>query len=57
MKDTSEAERIFNELAKDGRIVMPLEKTVWAARFGIVVDRFRIPWLINCDGSEGTAEP
>ena len=57
MKDTSEAERIFNELAKDGRIVMPLEKTFWAARFGIVVDRFRIPWLINCDGSEGTAEP
>jgi PhnB protein len=31
---------------------MPLEKTFWAARFGMVVDRFRIPWLINCEGSE-----
>jgi PhnB protein len=52
MKDTAEAERVFNELSKDGRIVMPLEKTFWAARFGMVVDRFGIPWLINCDGSE-----
>ena len=36
---------------------MPLEKTFWAARFGMVVDRFGIPWLINCDGSDETAEP
>jgi PhnB protein len=56
MKDTSEAERIFNELATDGRIVMPLEKTFWAASFGMLVDRFGIPWLINCDGSNETAE-
>jgi PhnB protein len=49
MKDTSEAERVFNELAKNGRIVMPLEKTFWAARFGMVVDRFGIPWMINCE--------
>ena len=43
MSDTSEAERVFNELAQNGRIVMPLEKTFWAARFGMVVDRFEIP--------------
>ena len=42
MKDTSEAERVFNELAKNGRIVMPLERTFWAARFGMLVDRFGI---------------
>jgi PhnB protein len=30
---------------------MPLEKTFWAARFGVLVDRFGIPWLINCEGS------
>jgi PhnB protein len=47
---TTEAERIFGELAKGGRVVMPLEKTFWAARFGMVVDRFGIPWLINCEG-------
>jgi PhnB protein len=53
--DTTEAERIFNELRKDGRVVVPLEKTFWAERFGMVVDRFGIPWLINCEGSDRPA--
>ena len=53
--DTAEAERIFRALATDGTILVPLEKTFWAARFGMVVDRFGIPWMINCDGSEVTA--
>ena len=52
LKSTSEAERIFRELSTDGTIVMPLEKTFWAERFGMVVDRFGIPWLINCEGEE-----
>jgi PhnB protein len=47
---TADAERIFRELANDGNVVMPLEKTFWAERFGMVVDRFGIPWLINCEG-------
>ena len=37
---------------KGGTVVMPLEKTFWAARFGMVVDRFGIPWLINCEASD-----
>ena len=49
---TSEAERIFHELARDGTVTMPLGKTFWAARFGMVVDRFGIPWLINCEETE-----
>ena len=56
MQNTADAERIFHELAEGGRIVMPLEKTFWAARFGMVVDRFGIPWLINCEGSEQPQE-
>jgi uncharacterized glyoxalase superfamily protein PhnB len=28
-----------------------LEQTFWAARFGMCVDRFGIPWMINCEGS------
>jgi PhnB protein len=51
--DTSEAERIFHALAEDGTIHMPLEKTFWAERFGMVVDRFGIPWLINCEQAGG----
>jgi uncharacterized glyoxalase superfamily protein PhnB len=42
--------------ADGGRLVVPLEKTFWAARFGMLVDRFRIPWLINCDGSDQPLE-
>ena len=50
IKSVAEAERIFDELRRDGKVVMPLEKTFWAERFGMVVDRFGIPWLINCEG-------
>jgi PhnB protein len=56
IKNTADAECIFHELAKDGRVVLPLEKTFWAARFGMVVDRFGIPWLINCEGSDRPPE-
>jgi PhnB protein len=49
----TEAERIFGELAKEGTVRVPLEQTFWASRFGMVVDRFGIPWLINCEESDG----
>ena len=48
LDNTAQAERVFQQLATDGTIVMPLEKTFWAARFGMLVDRFGMPWLINC---------
>jgi PhnB protein len=51
IKDATEAQRIFRELSHAGSMVMPLEKTFWAERFGMVIDRFGIPWLINCEGS------
>jgi PhnB protein len=56
LKGTADAERIFHELAKEGRVVAPLEKTFWAPLFGMVVDRFGIPWLINCEGSDQPPE-
>jgi PhnB protein len=49
IKNAAEAERIFHELTTDGQVVLPLEKTFWAERFGMVVDRFGIPWMINCE--------
>src|SRR5262245_56034882 len=50
-----EAERVFLQLAEGGTVLMPLAKTFWAERFGMVVDRFGVPWLINCEG-EGEGE-
>ena len=52
IKDVADAERIFRDLAEGGEELMPLEKTFWAARFGMLVDRFGIPWQINCEGAE-----
>ena len=43
-----ETERMFAGLAEGGRVLAPLEKTFWAERFGMVVDRFGIPWMVNC---------
>ena len=49
LKNPVDAERIFQALAENGTVRMPLQKTFWAARFGMLVDQFRIPWMINCD--------
>ncbi|MGA7323905.1 MAG: VOC family protein [Rhodomicrobium sp.] len=45
----ADAERIFEALAENGKVRMPLQQTFWAARFGMVTDRFAIPWMINCE--------
>jgi PhnB protein len=47
----AEAERIFNALAEGADVRMPLQKTFWAERFGMLVDQFGTPWMINCDQS------
>jgi PhnB protein len=36
-------------------VIMPIDKTFWAARFGMLVDRFGIPWMINCDAQAGAS--
>ncbi len=43
-----EAERIYNELSQGAKIQMPLGETFWAKRFAMFIDRFNIPWMINC---------
>src|SRR5262245_31339337 len=42
-----EADRMFESLAQGGRVIMPIEKTFWAERFGMVVDPYGIQWMIN----------
>ena len=39
--------------AEGGNVTMPLEQTFWAERFGMLVDRFGIPWMINCEKPAG----
>jgi len=47
--DPAEAERIFNALSDNRRVQVPLQETFRAMRFGMVVDRSGIPWMINCE--------
>ena len=49
IEGVADAERVFGELADGGTVVMPLEQTFWAARFGMLVDRYGIPWQVNCE--------
>jgi PhnB protein len=46
--NAEEAQRVFNALAENGTVTMPLQKTFWAAQFGMVIDQFDIPWMVNC---------
>jgi PhnB protein len=44
--DDAEAERLFAALAEGGQVQMPLAKTFFSSRFGMVADRFGVPWMI-----------
>lgn len=43
----AEAQKIFDALAKGGRVTMPMEKTFWAESFGMLVDRFGTSWMVS----------
>ena len=45
----TEADTLFNGLAVGGNITMPLSDTFWGAYFGMLIDKFGIAWMINCD--------
>ncbi len=45
--DEAEAERIYAALSEGGLATMPLEKTFWAAKFGMLQDRFGVGWMIS----------
>ncbi len=49
LTDGAEQERIFNSLAEGGKVTMPLGETFWGAVFGMVTDKFGIPWMLNRD--------
>jgi PhnB protein len=47
-----EAERVFHALSEKGKVLMPIGETFWAHRFGMLVDQFGIPWMINCEKTD-----
>ena len=47
--DVAEAERVFEALAEGGQVTMPLAEAFWSPRFGMCVDRFGTPWMVNVE--------
>ena len=48
VEDAAEAERLFAALSPKATVRMPIQETFWAVRFGMLVDQFGTPWMINC---------
>ncbi|MBE7368561.1 VOC family protein [Ramlibacter pallidus] len=42
-----EARRIFDALSQGGSVTMPMGKTFWAEAFGMLTDRFGVPWMVG----------
>lgn len=48
-KDAKEGEQLFNALGAGGQVTMPYGPTFWAAGFGMLKDKFGVPWMVNCE--------
>ncbi len=49
VKDVAEGRKLFDALSEKGKVIMPYGPTFWAAGFGMFVDRFGTPWMVNCE--------
>jgi PhnB protein len=47
VSNEAEADRVFSALADGGQVQMPLNKTFWSPRFGMVTDRFGLGWMVT----------
>lgn len=48
LTDEKEEIRLFDALAKGGKVSMPLQDTFWGARYGMLTDRYGVNWMLNC---------
>lgn len=46
VRDEAEADRVFGALGQGGQVQMPLTKTFFSSRFGMLVDRFGVGWMV-----------
>jgi PhnB protein len=53
VKEAEEGKRVFETLAENGNVTMPYQQTFWSPGFGMCVDPFGIPWMVNTEGQGG----
>lgn len=49
VKEKADAQRIFNALSAGGKVTMPFDQTFWSSGFGMCVDRYGTPWMVNTE--------
>jgi PhnB protein len=53
--DEAELRGYWDQLAEGGQVVMPLERQMWGDTFGMCVDKFGMPWMVNIAGAGADA--
>jgi PhnB protein len=48
-EDAGEMDQVFNSLSEGGKVAMPLQDTFWGAKFGMLIDRYGVKWMFNCE--------
>lgn len=48
VESESQADAVFAKLVDGGKVTMPLEKTFWSSKFGMLIDKFGTKWMVNC---------
>ncbi len=51
--NVKEGEQLFKALSAGGKVTMPFAPTFWAAGFGMLVDKFGVSWMVNCESPAG----
>lgn len=57
LASAAEADRCFSALLEGGRVTMPLGPTFWSPRFGMLVDRFGVGWMIHVVAESPASSP
>jgi PhnB protein len=47
--DKAQAQRVFDALAAGGKVTMPFAPPFWGGSFGMLTDRFGVPWMVSSD--------
>lgn len=53
--DEKEADRVFAALSEGGEVTMPLGKTFWSPKFGMLTDKFGVGWMVSMAQEPATA--
>lgn len=47
--DEARLDKVFEKMSEGGNVTMPLANQFWGAKFGMLVDKFGVSWMFNCE--------